>query len=54
VHASGDTAEDLDPATGEVVALVRQATTADVADAVRRAVAAFATARWRNDGATLW
>jgi betaine-aldehyde dehydrogenase len=52
VHATGDTAADLDPATGEVVALVRQATTADVDDAVRRAAAAFATARWRNDGAT--
>ena len=52
VHATGATAEDLDPATGEVVALVRQATTADVDDAVRRAAAAFAGARWRNDGAT--
>ena len=51
MHATGATAEDLDPATGEVVALVRQATAADVDDAVRRAADAFAGARWRNDGA---
>jgi betaine-aldehyde dehydrogenase len=51
VHASGDVAQDLDPTTGEVVALVRQATAADVDAAVGRAVSAFATARWRNDGA---
>jgi betaine-aldehyde dehydrogenase len=51
VHATGDVSQDLDPATGEVVALVRQATADDVDAAVGRAVAAFASARWRNDGA---
>jgi betaine-aldehyde dehydrogenase len=51
VHATGDTVDDLDPATGEVVARVRQATVADADAAVRRAKAAFAGSKWRNDGA---
>jgi betaine-aldehyde dehydrogenase len=51
VYASGDQARDIDPATGELVALIRQANAADVDEAVRRAAAAFASARWRNDGA---
>jgi betaine-aldehyde dehydrogenase len=51
VSASGEAARDTDPATGELVALIRQATPADVDEAVGRAAAAFGSARWRNDGA---
>jgi betaine-aldehyde dehydrogenase len=51
VHATGATADDLDPTTGEVVARVRQATAADADAAIRRARSAFSTTRWRNDGA---
>jgi betaine-aldehyde dehydrogenase len=51
VHATGPVADDLDPATGAVVAGVRQATAADTSAAVRRARVAFARTGWRNDGA---
>jgi len=51
VHATGQVTDDLDPATGAVVAQVRQATAADVDTAVRRARTAFARSGWRNDGA---
>jgi betaine-aldehyde dehydrogenase len=51
VHATGDLADDLDPTTGEVVAHIRQSTKADTDAAVKRAKAAFATTKWRNDGA---
>ncbi|HEY1918538.1 MAG TPA: aldehyde dehydrogenase family protein [Streptosporangiaceae bacterium] len=51
VHASGEATDDLDPATGAVVARVRQATAADADVAVRRAKAAFTQASWRNNGA---
>jgi betaine-aldehyde dehydrogenase len=51
VHATGQVADDLDPTTGEVVAQVRQAGTADVDAAVRRAKTAFMQTSWRNGGA---
>lgn len=49
--ATGQTFEDKDPTTQELVAEVRASTIADVDSAVLRAAHAFRTARWRNDGA---
>ena len=49
--ASGDTFEDCDPTTQELVAEVRSSTVDDVDRAVDRATHAFRSARWRNDGA---
>lgn len=51
VLANGEHFEDLDPTTGEVVAVVRASTIDDVNAAAAGAEAAFRSARWRNDGA---
>ncbi len=51
VVASGESFEDRDPTTQDVVAQVRASTVEDVDAAVERADRAFRTARWRNDGA---
>lgn len=50
VLASGETFEDRDPTTGEIVAVVQTSTPSDVNVAVTRAGATFRNARWRNDG----
>ena len=51
LHGSAGTLTSLDPATGEVVATVSEAGTADADAAVAAARHAFETSRWRNDGA---
>ena len=49
VHASGDTFESVDPATGELVASLSTSTTKDVDEAVATAVAATASG-WGSNG----
>ena len=49
--ASGDELSSFDPATGDVVAVLRASTRADVDAAVGKARAALRGSRWRNDGA---
>src|SRR5215217_5092560 len=51
VHATGESFESTDPATGDTVATLATSTTDDLDQAVSSAGEAFRTSAWPSDGA---